>query len=142
LEVLLDVRRRERDAALRRLADARAAADAVSERSAALAAERDGELDGLRAAGVGPLKAAELIRRRDYLNRIDQRMAEVARERSEAEEVVDLCRRELAAAERQVRLLDKLRAKRLAEFQADELGREEREREDAWQAVHTTENRR
>jgi flagellar export protein FliJ len=136
LDALLDLRRRERDAARRRLADALLAARAVSERSAALAAEHGDELGGLRAAGVGKLKAAELIRRRAYLGRVDERIAEVAREQSGAEEVVGRCRAELTAAERQVRLLEKLREQREAEFRADELKREERQREDAWQAVH------
>jgi flagellar export protein FliJ len=67
---------------------------------------------------------------------VDERMADVAREQSASEEAVSRCREELVAAERQVRLLEKLREKREAEFRAEELRREQREREDAWQAVH------
>jgi flagellar biosynthesis chaperone FliJ len=72
--------------------------------------------------------------RRYHVGQIDVACLHIASERQQLALVIDEIRAELVLADQNVKSLDQLQTRQHAEFDAVQLQREQREREDIWQA--------
>lgn len=103
---------------------------------AALVDQTERTLDELREIGrVGAVDVQAAAARRFHVGTIRVRIGEVDQRRAFVERQIELCRAALVEADRDVRVLERLRERRLDEFRLAADRREQRELEEAWTGV-------
>jgi flagellar export protein FliJ len=125
LRALLTLRRARRDACRAELAAALAAERQLAERRQALAAELEGAQNHVRAGTLpGPVSVEALQHAAQYHAALRHSLDQVSRRQLAAARQVDGCRQTVAAADAEVRAIEKLRDRRLDEFHRDEARRD------------------
>lgn len=133
LQALLELRTRTRDAARQKLADALASQREVDARREQMSLDIRQHENQVRDLGTGQINIARLNRQRHYLTHLGQQLRTSQQEATEAAKLVEQRQSELAIAEQEVRLLEKLREKQSDEFYYEQEKKAELQREEAWQ---------
>ncbi len=133
LQALLDLRTRTRDAARQHLADALASQREVESRRDQMTLDIREHENQVRELGTGRINIGRLNRQRHYLTHLGQKLRTSQQEATDAAKLVEQRQSELAIAEQEVRLLEKLREKQSDEFNYEQEKKAELQREEAWQ---------
>lgn len=100
-------------------------------------ARRAGTMDELKKiVSAGTVNVDQAAMRRYYAGMTSVELLTIAQQREVVAENLRRCREVLAKTEQDVRLLEKLREKQLAEFNEAEERRAGRDREEAWLGAH------
>ena len=132
LQTLLELRARTRDTARQNLADALAAQREIDARRNEVSGDIREHEDRSRQLATGRINVAQLNRQRHYLTHLGQTLRDSEKEAAEVAKVVEQRQNELAIAEQEVRLLEKLRDKQSEEFYRGQEKKAELQREEAW----------
>ena len=142
LQALLRYRLHQRDLCRLYLGEALTADRILNERREAIEAERLLQLrEGAQLLEPGRISIDRMMSRRYHLGQLQLQTRQVDLERQIVAQQIDLCRQALLQADQRVQALEKLRDKQLREAAAQEVRREERQVEEAWQALHWSEHR-
>lgn len=132
----------QRDLCRLYLGEALTADRILQERLESIDAERLLQLrEGAQLLEPGRISIDRMMSRRYHLGQLQLQTRQVDLERQIVTEQIDLCRRALLQADQRVQALEKLRDQQLQEEAARAVRREERLVEEAWQALHWSENR-
>jgi flagellar export protein FliJ len=102
--------------------------------------QRQAQLEELRAMGLaGRISVEGATARRYYLGQLAGDIRVVDHRRGIVAGQVELCRKALAQAEKDVKVLEKLEDKQAALARDEQRRREGRELEETWQAIHLRE---
>lgn len=143
LASLFTLREQERDLCRQLLGEALRQLEEIEMRRRDLEGQREFQIQELRQIGrPGELRVDGAAARRVYAGQLVTWLIQVEQQRILAENQVELCRQALVRADQQVKALENLRDKQLAEFQFDAERREARELEEAWMGAHAGEFRR
>lgn len=137
LEPVLKYRRSLREQVLQMLAQLLRDVENLQRQEAEAAQERQRQIDELRQIGAGG--AVDIDRaatRRYHAGALTVEIQNLERNRAAVEGQVQLCRQALARVDQDVKLLEKLKEKQLAEYLHEQEKRSAREREDAWIGAH------
>ena len=140
LESVLTYRRGLRDQAQRVLAQLLQQDEAIRRNASEVEGRRGEQLSELRAIlGGGAVDVDRAAMRRYHAGVLSLELQSIEQQRLQLAENLKKCRELLAKAEQEVRLLEKLREKQLAEFLHEEERRAGRDREEAWLGAHWAE---
>ncbi|WP_166827619.1 flagellar export protein FliJ [Thalassoroseus pseudoceratinae] len=132
LQALLDLRIRKRDAVRQDLADALASQRELDTRRNQMADDIHRHEQEVRQMGSGRIDINRLNRQRHYLAHLGQNLRQSEQEVTEAGKLVEQRQAELATAEQEVRLLEKLRDKQSEEYYFNQEKKAELQRDEAW----------
>lgn len=140
LDSVLKYRRSRRDLCRQLMARVLADDRELAAREAMLLDQRGAQLDEIRALDRGErIDIDGSIARRFHAVRLHGELRVLAQNRQVLAGQLELCRRALVEADRDVKALEKLRDRREAEHRAAHERRSNREMEDAWMALHAGE---
>lgn len=133
---LLNYRRHRRDLCRQVLADILANQQQLAERRQMLEQQRSGQLDEIRTMHrPGQIEIDRTAARRYYAGQMQIDIGYLDRDRNVVAEQLARCRQALVEADRNVKVLEKLRDKRQAEFTATQSRKEARELDESWMAA-------
>lgn len=143
LESLLRYRRHRRDLCRQLLADIFADDRRLQENRAALERQRTGQLGEIRALHEpGRIDIDRSAARRYFAGHVQNDILFIDRDREIVGEQMGQYRQALIQADREVKVLEKLRDKQHATFLYEQNRNEGRELEELWMATHLTEEAR
>lgn len=112
----------------------------VDARRASVEAQRTLQLEELRGAmAAGTVQVDQAAARRFHASLLTFDLLRIAQERTLVEQQVAAVRAALVAADQAVKAIEKLESRQREEWEARQVKRADREREEAWQATHRTE---
>lgn len=112
----------------------------VDARRSAVEAQRELQLNELRATtSAGAVDVDKAAARRFHASLLTFDLLRIAQERALVERQVAAVRAALVAADQAVKAIEKLETRQREEWEARQVKRADREREEAWQATHRTE---
>jgi len=112
----------------------------VDARRSAVEAQRELQLNELRATtSAGAVDVDKAAARRFHASLLTFDLLRIAQERALVESQVAAVRAALVAADQAVKAIEKLETRQRDEWEARQVKRADREREEAWQATHRTE---
>jgi flagellar export protein FliJ len=136
-ESVLRYRRSRRDLCLQYLAQVLADDRALVVKREGLQKQRQVQLDELRVLGrIGKFSVDGATARRYYVGQLTSEIRLVDHNRSVVAGQIELCRKALAQAEKEVKVFERLKEKQAAHARHEQLHREGLELEEAWQAIH------
>lgn len=136
-ESVLRYRKNRRDLCLQYLAQALADDRALVAKRESLEHRREVQLAELRTIGQnGRISVEGATARRYYIGQIGTEIRLVDHNRSVVAGQIELCRKALAQAEKEVKVLEQLKEKQAAAARHKQLQKEGHELEEAWQAIH------
>jgi len=137
LESVLRYRKSRRDLCQQYLAQVLADDRALLAKQEGLQTRRVSQLEELRKIGRGGrISVDAATSRRYHIGQLSGEIRVVEHNRTVIAGQIDLCRKALAQAEKEVKVLEKLKTKQSNLAQADQIRREGLAREEAWQAIH------
>ncbi|GAB4135759.1 MAG: hypothetical protein Tsb009_02380 [Planctomycetaceae bacterium] len=140
LEPLLKYRRHYRDLCATLLGQLLANGRELDLQKESLKAQHRGQLDEIRnIVKQGQLDIDRAANRRYFAGHLIGQMHSLSQQRSLLEEQIQQCRQTLIEADRNVKVLEKLREKQYLEFQTEQLRKTERELSETWLAAHAVE---
>lgn len=140
LDSVLEYRRSRRDMCRQLMARVLADDRELAARERQLLEQRGAQLDEIRALDRGErVDIDRSMARRFHAARLHGELRALARNRQVLAGQLELCRKALVEADRDVKALEKLRARREAEHRAEHERRTNREMEEAWMALHAEE---
>lgn len=140
---LLTLRENERDLRRQFLAEAMRQVEKLELRRRALEGTRQLQLDEMRQLGApGEVQVDGATARRAYAGQVTAWILEIDQDLQTARHNLEVRRQELVLADQQVRVLENLRDKQLAEYQSEAERRDARQLEEAWLGAHSGEFRR
>ena len=143
LESLLKYRRHHRDLCRQLLADIFANDRRLLENRASLEQQRAGQLGEIRELHEpGPIDVDRTAARRYFAGHVQIDMLYIDRDRVIVGEQLNQCQQALMQADREVKVLEKLRDKQHAAFLYEKNRNEGRELDEMWMATHLTEEAR
>jgi flagellar protein FliJ len=143
LESLLKYRRHRRDLCRQLLADVFADDRRLLENRAALEQQRAGQIGEIRALHApGRIDIDRTAARRYFAGHVQTDMLFIDRDRAIVGEQLSRCQQALMQADREVKVLEKLRDKQHADFRYGQNRDEGRELDEMWMATHLTEESR
>lgn len=102
--------------------------------------DRRSQLNEIRElAGESAVDIDRAAARRYYAGQLGIDTLILQQQRQELGERIELCRKTLVEADRDVRILEKLEEKHRGEYDAEQLRRSQRESEDVWFSTHAME---
>lgn len=111
----------------------------VDARRSAVEAQRELQLNELRATtSAGAVDVDKAAARRFHASLLTFDLLRIAQERALVESQVAAVRAALVAADQAVKAIEKLETRQRDEWEARQVKRADREREEAWQATHRT----
>ncbi len=112
----------------------------VDARRASVEAQRELQLSEMRGAtAAGTVDVDRAAARRFHASLLTFDLLRIAQERLLVEQQVAAVRAALVAADQAVKAIEKLESRQREEWEARQIKRADREREEAWQATHRTE---
>lgn len=137
---LLKYRRHLRDLCRQVLADVLANQHQLAERREALEHQRTGQLDEIRTMHQpGQVEIDRSAARRYHAGQMQIDISYLDRDRNVVAEQLARCRQALIEADRNVKVLEKLRDKQQAEFTSTQSRKEARELDESWMAARIKE---
>jgi flagellar export protein FliJ len=112
----------------------------VDARRGAVEAQREVQLSELReATAAGTVEVDKAAARRFHASLLTFDLLRIAQERALVEQQVAAVRAALVAADQAVKAIEKLETRQRGEWDARQIQRADREREESWQATHRAE---
>jgi flagellar export protein FliJ len=144
LEVLLKLRKNQRDECQRLLADVLRHDDELAAERRQTEADRLLQIDELRSLGDGGkgIDVDASSARRFYAAQLSGDLGEIEVRRAEVARQIDACRQSLVRADQAVRSLEKLAEKQQSEFVFNQERVELQRLEETWQAIKAGERER
>ena len=137
---LLDYRKNRRDLCRQLLAELIADDAKLDQERRKLDQNRAEQLQQLRAFGErGSVDIDRSSARRYYAGQLVRNIHSIDDNRTLLSQQLDLCRQALTKADQDVKVLEKIAEKQLAEFQYEQQRRTEREMNETWLAAHVGE---
>lgn len=137
LSQLLQLRNTHRDQCREQLARAIQAESEILQSLEDHQLEIESHLNDMRTASRDATYSVSAVqRRRQYLGTLTNQTQATTQQLEQARLVVQHCRQALAAADQQVRMLEKMSDRQASEYQQLQERREQSQREEAWMSVH------
>lgn len=137
LQSLLRYRTHQRDLCRMYLAEVLLAQRKLQQLREELEQERELQWqEGADLSRGGRVSIERLKARRYHVGHLQMQLKQNSLEQQLVAEQLELCRQALIQADQKVRALEKLREKQQAEWQAEQIKRETRQVEEAWQALN------